>query len=87
MKHLLLLLLCSCAIAAEPPPPRHGSHLLAVNDDGFSAFHGGRFQSADDLRSAMLAFKDTQVAIMEWCVIAGSREQARHSTLAKQKAP
>lgn len=73
MKHLLLLLLCSCAIAAEPPPPRHGSLLLAVNDDGFSAFHSGRYQSADDLRRAMLAFKDTQVAIMEWCVIAGSR--------------
>jgi len=73
MKYLLLFLCISCAFAGEPPQPRNGSLLLAVNDDGFSAFHSGRYQSAEDLRQAMLAYKDTQVAIMEWCVIAGSR--------------
>lgn len=73
MKYLFLFLCISCAFAGEPPQPRNGSLLLAVNDDGFSAFHSGRYQSAEDLRQAMLAYKDTQVAIMEWCVIAGSR--------------
>ena len=59
--------------AAEPPKPRHGSKLIVVNDDGFSAFHSGRYKSAEDLRQAMLAYRDTQVAVMEWCMIAGSR--------------
>ncbi len=65
--------LSSCVHGAEPPRPRHGSKLIIVNDDGFSAFHSGRYKSAEDLRKAMLAYKDTQVAVMEWCVIAGSR--------------
>lgn len=73
MRPFLLLLFCSAAFAVEPPKPRNGSLLLVVNDDGFSAFHSGRYKTADDLRKAMLAYKDTQVAVMEWCMIAGSR--------------
>jgi hypothetical protein len=59
--------------AAVPPKPHNGSQLIVVNDDGFSAFHSGRYKTAEDLRKAMLDYKDTQVAVMEWCMIAGSR--------------
>lgn len=72
--HLLLLALAAPLLfAAEPPRPHHGTKLLVVNDDGFSAFHSGRYKTAEDLKKAMLAYKDTQVAVMEWCIIAGSR--------------
>lgn len=70
---LLSVLLFGISHAAEPPKPRNGSQLIVVNDDGFSAFHSGRYKTAEDLRKAMLAYKDTQVAVMEWCMIAGSR--------------
>jgi hypothetical protein len=73
MKLLLFIFLIISAAIAEPPKPRHGGKLIILNDDGFSQFHTGRYQSAADLRKAMLAYKDTQVAVMEWCVIAGSR--------------
>jgi hypothetical protein len=58
---------------AEAPKPRHGEKIIAINDDGFSAFYGGRYKSADDLRKQMLSFRDTQVAVFEWCISAGSR--------------
>jgi hypothetical protein len=61
------------ASAAEAPQPRHAPKVIVVNDDGFSAFHSGRYKSAEDLRRQMLGLRDTQVAVMEWCVIAGSR--------------
>ncbi|MCX6952920.1 MAG: family 10 glycosylhydrolase [Verrucomicrobia bacterium] len=70
---LAALVLSAAAPAAEPPKPHHAAKLLVVNDDGFSAFHSGRYQTADDLRRQMLSYRDTQVAVMEWCVIAGSR--------------
>lgn len=70
---LILLALGISLLAAEPPKPHNGSKLIVVNDDGFSAFHSGRYKTAEDLRKAMLAYKDTQVAVMEWCMIAGSR--------------
>jgi hypothetical protein len=76
MIRLILLLLVTLGAplpAAEPPKPRNGSLTVIVNDDGFSAFHSGRYKTAEDLRKAMLAYKDTQIAVMEWCVIAGSR--------------
>lgn len=59
--------------SAEAPKPRHGEKLIVINDDGFSAFYGGRYKSADDLRKQVLSFRDTQVAVFDWCVIAGSR--------------
>jgi len=59
--------------AAEAPRPRNGAKLIVVNDDGFSPFHFGRYKSAEDLRKEMLGYRDTQVAVMEWCVVAGSR--------------
>ena len=65
MRPFLLFLFCSAVFAVEPPKPRNGSLLLVVNDDGFSAFHSGRYKTAEDLRKAMLAYKDTQVAVME----------------------
>lgn len=60
-----------------PPLPRHGPKLIVVNDDGFSQFHSGRYRSAEDLRKEMLRYRETQVAVMEWCVIAGSRANYR----------
>jgi Glycosyl hydrolase-like 10 len=81
MKTILTLLFClgmqcikvDLSIAAEPPKPRNGDKILIVNDDGFSQFNSGRYRSAADLRKAMMAYKETQIAVVEWCVIAGSR--------------
>ncbi len=69
----LLPFICSSAITAEPPHARNGEKLIITNDDGFSAFYSGRYSSEESLRNAMLRFKDTQVAVLEWCVLAGSR--------------
>ncbi len=63
----------SALFSAEPPRPHHSSKLVVVNDDGFSHFHSGRYRTAEDLRKEMLSFRDTPVAVMEWCVVAGSR--------------
>jgi glycosyl hydrolase family 10 len=74
MKHLLILCALAPALfAAQPPKPHNADKLIVVNDDGFSPFHSGHYKTADDLRKSMLSFKDTQVAVMEWCIIAGSR--------------
>lgn len=76
MKPILVLTLSALSMAqlqAEPPRPHHGSKLIIVNDDGFSSFHSGRYKTAADLRKAMLDYQDTQVAVMEWCILAGSR--------------
>ncbi len=59
--------------AARPPVPRGGGKLIVVNDDGFSHFHSGRYRTADDLRREMSRYRDTPVAVMEWCILAGSR--------------
>lgn len=67
------VLLGATALHAEPPRPRHGEKIIVINDDGFSAFYGGRYRSADDLRRQMLSFRDTQVGVFEWCISAGSR--------------
>jgi hypothetical protein len=72
-RFLILCLLAPALFAAQPPKPHNAAKLIVANDDGFSAFHSGRYKTADDLRKAMLAFKDTQVAVMEWCILAGSR--------------
>ena len=61
------------ALAATPPPPRHASKAVVVNDDGFSAFFNGSYKSVADVRQRILAFRDTPVAVLEWCVIGGSR--------------
>ncbi len=58
---------------AEAPKPRHGEKIIVINDDGFSAFYGGRYKTAADLRQQMLSFRETQVAVFEWCISAGSR--------------
>lgn len=73
---LVFWVLCLPATAvrsAEAPKPRNGTKLIVVNDDGFSKFHDGTYTSAEDLRQEMLRYRETQVAVMEWCVIAGSR--------------
>eukprot|EP01031_Cornospumella_fuschlensis_P014082 gene14082-biopygen11909 len=59
--------------AAEAPPPRHGTKLVIVNDDGFSAFYSGRYKDADDLRRQVATYADTSVAVFEWCITSGSR--------------
>jgi hypothetical protein len=75
MRYRLVIALCTCCslAVAEPPKSRGGSKLIVVNDDGFSRFHSGRYRSQEDLRREMLGYRDTQVAVVEWCVIAGSR--------------
>lgn len=65
--------LCLPSGAAEPPLPRNGAKLIIVNDDGFSAFFSGEYRSADDLRKKVRSYADTQVAVLEWCIAAGSR--------------
>ncbi len=70
---LAVALMLVSAHAAEAPKPRRGEKIIVVNDDGFSAFHSGHYRTVEDLRRQMLAYRDTQVAVLEWCVIAGSR--------------
>ncbi len=59
--------------AAEAPKPRHGTKLVIVNDDGFSAFFSGRYTTAADLRRQVASYADTSVAVFEWCITSGSR--------------
>lgn len=59
--------------AADAPKPRHGTKLIIVNDDGFSAFYSGRYKNADDLRRQVALYADTSVAVFEWCITSGSR--------------
>lgn len=59
--------------AAQAPKPRNAAKLVVINDDGFSAFYSGHYRTADDLRKQMLSFRDTQVAVFEWCIMSGSR--------------
>ena len=69
----LLLGLAAPLPAAEAPRPRHGTKLVIVNDDGFSAFFSGRYKNADDLRHQVASYADTSVAVFEWCITSGSR--------------
>jgi len=69
----LLLASLTALHAAEAPKPRNGEKLIIINDDGFSPFYSGHYKTAEDLHKQMLSFRDTQVAVMEWCVIDGSR--------------
>ena len=75
LRGLALLLAVAPAFPAgvEPPKPRHGTKLVIVNDDGFSAFFSGRYKNADDLRKQVASYADTSVAVFEWCVTSGSR--------------
>lgn len=57
----------------QAPHPRNGEKLVMVNDDGFSKFYGGHYRKADDIRKHILSYSDTQVAVFEWCFVAGSR--------------
>ena len=59
--------------AATPPPPRHAAKAVVINDDGFSAFFNGSYQSLDDVHKRMLSHRATPVAVLEWCVTGGSR--------------
>lgn len=72
-RFVLLLTLLGASFAAEPPKPRNGDKLIIINDDGFSSFYSGRYKTAENLRKQMLGFRDTQVAVFEWCIAAGSR--------------
>ncbi len=74
-----LILVCTAAggmpTAAAPvaPPPRHAAKVIVVNDDGFSAFFNGSYKSVDDVRQRILGYRDTPLAVLEWCVTGGSR--------------
>ncbi len=70
---LLALTPLTALHSAEAPKPRNGDKLLIAYDDGFSPFYSGRYKTAADLRKQMQLFKDTQVAVMEWCITSGSR--------------
>lgn len=69
----LILLPAATLHAVEAPKPRNGEKLIISYDDGFSPFYSGRYKTAADLRKQMQLFKDTQVAVMEWCITSGSR--------------
>ena len=62
---------------AAPPAPRNAPRLLVINDDGFSGFFGGRYRSVADVRRRILRLRDTQVAVLEWCVTCASRVNYR----------
>lgn len=70
---LLLVLVQASLHAAPVPPPRRGEKLVVANDDGFSQFFAGRLGTVADLRAEILSYRDTPVAVLEWCVYAGSR--------------
>lgn len=70
---LLTALLLAPLAFAVPPLARHSTKLIVINDDGFSAFYAGRYQNADDLRAHILSYRDTPVAVFEWCITSGSR--------------
>ena len=69
----LLFSISSVSHSAEPPSPRNGDKLVIINDDGFSKFYGGHYKNADDLRNHILSYTDTQLAVFDWCIVAGSR--------------
>ena len=79
MKYCLIavFLVCSTmanAIAAPAAPKsRNAPKAIVINDDGFSAFYGGAYKTPDDVRKHILRFRDTQVAVLEWCFLSGSR--------------
>lgn len=58
------------ALAQSIPAERR---VIIVNDDGFSAFYGGRYRHEDDVRQSILKFRDTAIGVLEWCFLAGSR--------------
>ncbi|MGC9318068.1 MAG: family 10 glycosylhydrolase [Armatimonadota bacterium] len=41
---------------------------IIVNNDGFSAFYGGRFDSREALEEYIHSFAGTDVTIIEWCL-------------------
>ncbi len=61
------------SVAAEALRPRHAAKLVVTNDDGFSAFFSGKYRTAQDLEQQVRSYADTQVAVLEWCIAAGSR--------------
>ena len=63
----------ACAVASEAPKPRNSAKLVVVNDDGFTAFYSGSYRTAEELRNAVRRLDDTPVAVLEWCVVSGSR--------------
>ena len=73
LQRALFLAAFGAAAVAAPPPPRGGAKLIVINDDGFSAFFSGRYKTAADLRSHVLTYRDTPVAVFEWCITSGSR--------------
>lgn len=70
---LLALSAIATAALADAPAPRNSSHILVINDDGFSPFYGGRYKSAADLRAHVLSYRDTPLTVFEWCITSGSR--------------
>ena len=59
--------------AAAAPSPRHAPKAVVVNEDGHGGFYAGRYTSAESIRQKILGYRDTQLAVFEWCVTAGSR--------------
>ncbi len=70
---LLSLSSLSSPLLAAPPAPRNSTRLLVTNDDGFSGFFEGRYRTAGDLRAMVARLRDTPVAVLEWCIVQGSR--------------
>ena len=69
----VLLLATIAAAAGAAPSPRNAPKLIVVNGDGFSDFYTERYNSPQALCDSILRYRDSHVAILEWCVISGSR--------------
>ncbi|UCH35050.1 MAG: family 10 glycosylhydrolase [Armatimonadota bacterium] len=73
MLALGLLLFVMAGTGGAAPQPRNAPKVIVVNNDGFSDFYGGHYDSAQAIRESILPYRDTQVAVLEWCITSGSR--------------
>jgi len=48
-------------------------HPILVNDDGHGGFYSGRYNSAQAIRKKILAYRDTHVTVLQWCISTGGR--------------
>lgn len=55
------------------PRPRNAPKLIVANNDGHGGFFSGAYSSAEAIRRPILAYRDTHLAVLEWCITAGSR--------------
>ncbi|NUQ63063.1 MAG: hypothetical protein HUU20_11350 [Pirellulales bacterium] len=69
---LVPLLVAATASAARIQPPE-GPKRLVLNNDGHGGFYGGSLDSADALRRLPQTYRDTNLWIYQWGVMAGTK--------------